>query len=270
VVWVGCVVINGSINGCVAREGPLLVTDRDTADVSESGPQSPVRPGMRLQYQLVGAIDEDADAELFVIDLFETSKTQLFRLHSQDRVVVAYVSAGSYEPWRPDAQRFPDTALGQPLPDYPNECWVDFRDKTVRAVLLERLVLAADKGFDGVLLTSIDAYRVDNGFGFDAVEQLDFNLWLADQAKAQGLATGLSGDWNQGEKLAASYDFAIHMGCLETNRCDELLPYRKLKRPVFDLETSGSVQEVCAQAAAQQLPVTLKRYNWDAWFHACP
>jgi len=224
---VGCVVLESPTIGCAAKEGPLLVIQHnkndaslDSDDASEAGPQSPVRSGMRLQYQLDGTLDETADAELFVIDLFEISNRQVERLHTQGRVVVAYVAAGSYEPWRPDAEGFPNAALGQPLRDHPEERWVDIRDETVRSILIARLVSAADKGFDGVLMTSIDAYQVDNGFDLDASDQLDYNLWLAAQAHDHSLFVGLSGDWNQGKELAPAYDFAIHIGCIEENRCD--------------------------------------------------
>ncbi|MFQ5739279.1 MAG: endo alpha-1,4 polygalactosaminidase [Acidobacteriota bacterium] len=36
-------------------------------------------------------------------------------LHAQGRKVICYISAGSWESWRPDAGQFPSYLLGKPL-----------------------------------------------------------------------------------------------------------------------------------------------------------
>jgi len=286
-VWQGVLV--WALLGCSAAEGPLLVAVDAALPVSvdaalpsavdaavpsgtiDAGSfDSPVRPGMRLQYQLTGAVDEAADAELFVVDLFDTTSAVVGRLHARGRVVAAYLSAGSHEPFRADADAFPAAALGEPLDGYPRERWLDVRDPTVRELMRARIQLAADTGFDGILFSALAAYQVNNGHGLSATDQLDYNLWLAAEAHAQGLAAGLAGDWAQASQLAPAFDFAIHIDCIESGRCAELDPYRALGKAVFDLETSGSAAQVCAQAAAMSLPVTLKPSGWGAELEACP
>ncbi|MDD9933821.1 MAG: endo alpha-1,4 polygalactosaminidase [Myxococcales bacterium] len=262
------------IGACSGTEGPLLVQagspDESAPDAGDVPSGGPVEVGMTLQYQLVGALDEGAEAELFVIDLFERSGEEIARLHARGRVVLAYVAAGSHEPWRPDADAFPAATLGNPLPAYPDERWLDVRDPTVRQLQRARMELARDKGFDGLVLTGLDAYGRDSGHALSADDQLDYNLWLAAQAHALALSVGLASAWAQAEALAPEYDFAIHIDCLAENRCAELEPYRRAGRPVFDLETAGTPEDVCAQAASLGLPVTLKRASFDAWLHTCP
>lgn len=279
----------GVVVGCSATEGPLLVarddhgpaqpaadaaTDeaRDDAGTAVPSPATHtiVQPGMRLQYQLVGAIDTGADVDFFVLDLFEASADEVLALHQQGRVVAAYVAAGSHEPWRADAGDFPASALGEPLPNYPSERWLDVRDQEVRRLQTARIQLAADKGFDGVHLSSLDAYAQNSGFSLSADDQLEYARFLAQRARALGLAAGLSSAWELADQLAPSYDFAIHQGCLARGDCAELDPLRDLERPVFDLETTGTPEEICPRAAALGLAVTLKRDSFDAWLHACP
>jgi hypothetical protein len=279
-------------SACSASEGHLFVSHTDAAQeaprdagatmrdaeahdaeagMTQAEEAGIVRPGMRIQYQLSGALDGNADAELFVVDLFETSRAQIDTLHTRGRVVIAYISAGSIEPWRPDVDALPAAAIGNPLPDYPDEAWLDVREPSVRQLLVGRLTLAADKGFDGVLLVSLDAYLANSGHDLSADDQLTYNIWLAERAAQAGLAAGLSSDWLHAARLAPSYAFAIDLNCLANQRCAELDPYRAKGRPVFDLETAtGETQRVCADASALSLPVTLKRPEFDAWLIACP
>jgi hypothetical protein len=77
--------------------------------------------GMSFQYQLVDEVNIDVDAELFVVDLFNADVEIIDALHAQDKVVVAYVSAGTHEPYRDDADSFPASTVGQPLESYPDE-----------------------------------------------------------------------------------------------------------------------------------------------------
>ena len=48
-------------------------------------------------------------------------------------MAIVRFSAGTMEPFRDDASRFPAAALGNPLAGYPDERWVDVRDATVRS-----------------------------------------------------------------------------------------------------------------------------------------
>jgi hypothetical protein len=263
---------------CGVTRGPLFVAldaddplgrDGGAADArADAG--AAVRQGMRLQYQLVGMHDANAAADLFVIDLFETSAAQVARLHAGGRSVIAFIAAGSYEPWRPDVDALPDAVIGEPLSGYPDEAWLDVRAASVRQLMVGRLTLAAEKGFDGVLLASLDGYLAESGHTLSASEQLEYNRWLADEAARLGLLSGISSDWSHAAELAEHFAFAIHVGCVASQRCGELAPYRQRGRPVFDLETAGDAAQVCADAARLDLSVTLKRERFDAWFHACP
>jgi hypothetical protein len=225
---------------------------------------------MRLQYQLQGALESTTDADLFVVDLFETTSAQLTQLHDRGRVVIAYISAGSYEPWRPDVDTLADAVIGEPLARYPEEAWLDIRASSVRQLMAARLARAATNGFDGVLLGTLDAYLTESGHDLTAQDQLDYNRWLAAQASAGGLAVGLSSDWAHASDLATHYDFAIHINCLANATCTQLSPYRARGHAVFDLETNRDVTATCARAKAEALPVTLKNASFDGWLAICP
>lgn len=295
--WLGLCGVACCVAACAESVGPLFVARDDAEPPAEAGPELPddagdplttdaaedagseldagdagsALSGKKLQYQLTGTLDASADAGLFVVDLFDTPRAQIDALHALGKVVIAFVAAGSYEPWRPDVAELPRSVRGQPLAGYPNENWLDVRDPSVRQLLVSRITLAAGKGFDGVLLVSLDAYLADSGFALTPEDQLAYNLWLAEQAARAGLYAGISSDWRHAGALAARYDFAIHLNCLANQRCAELDPYRARQRAVFDLETTFDTAEAtCAAARRANLAVTLKREAFDAWLLACP
>src|SRR5687767_9845109 len=83
--------------------------------------------GITFQLQLNGTIDTSVDAEVFDIDMFDSPASLVEELHAQGRHVICYMSAGSYEEWRPDAESFPKRVLGKPLDGWPGERWLDVR-----------------------------------------------------------------------------------------------------------------------------------------------
>jgi hypothetical protein len=231
---------------------------------------APFVVGMTFQYQLQGTIDTDVDAELFVVDLFNADRDVIEELHAQGRVVAAYVSAGTLEPGRPDSDEFPDSAVGEPLANYPSESWLDVRDPTVRRLMAARLSLARDKGFDGVVGTSMAAYATDSGFPLTAADQLDYARWLAAEVRMLGMAPAMTGDYAQVDALVDSFDWAVTSRCIERGRCADLAPFIGQGKPRFDLEYDGELETICPEAERQQVVAILKDPGLDAEREACP
>ena len=259
---------------CSAAEGPLLVRQdpaRDAATEGDAGSSSglPIAQNMSWQYQLSGEPDLDIDAQLFVIDLFELDVTDIAAQRARGKVLVAYLSAGTVESYRADAGDFPDSAIGNVHPAYPNEAWLDVRSEGVRAVMAARLDLARDKGFDGIVPTSLSSYLNDTGFDLTAEDLRAYSTWLASEAHARGLYVGMTDDFEQVELLAEHYDWAIHFGCIERGDCAELDLFVGQGKPVLDVEFEGDQAEICAAGAALGLNVLIKRPQFDAYRVGC-
>jgi hypothetical protein len=275
-VWITATVVCLTFGACNATEGALLVriggADASTVDgASDSPPTAAVRSGMSLQYQIADTLDTRVDADLFVTDLFDTSKQQVSDLHAAGRVVMAYVSVGSLEPWRDDAGDFARGAVGMPLAAYPNESWLDIRRADVRARMQARLDRAVQKGFDGIFASTLGLYRASSGFDLKVADELDYATFLATSAHARALSIGLSGDFELGQQLAPHYDWVIAMGCIEKNSCSELAPLSAAKLPVFDLETMETDRaSTCSQAQSYAISVTFKHRAYDAYRATCP
>ena len=112
------------------------------------------------QWQLTGTIDQTVVAQLFDVDLFDTSVTTVASLHALGHKVVCYVSAGSYEDWRPDAAQFPTAVKGKPLDGWPGEQWLDVRQWTVLRPLIEARICAGARDSTASSSTTSTAIRM--------------------------------------------------------------------------------------------------------------
>src|SRR5215212_5167822 len=55
------------------------------------------------QWQLSTPVDLSVDAAVYDIDLFDNDASVVAALHARGRRAICYMSAGSWENWRPDA-----------------------------------------------------------------------------------------------------------------------------------------------------------------------
>jgi uncharacterized protein (TIGR03437 family) len=230
------------------------------------------RPAVRTswQWQLTTPVDQSADAGMFDIDLFDNDASVVTALHARGRKVVCYLSAGTYESWRPDAAKFPDAVKGRALEDFADERWLDIRRLDVLGPILEaRLDLCKSKGFDGVEPDNVDAYTNRSGFPLTAADQLKFNRFLAQAAHARGLSAGLKNDLDQVPDLLADFDWALNEQCFEYSECDPLKAFVAAGKAVFQVEYNLDTTRFCPQANAADFNSLRKKIDLDAWVTPC-
>jgi hypothetical protein len=90
------------------------------------------------------------DADIFDLDLFDTPKSTIQKLHSKGKRVICYFSAGSAENWRTDFSKFQAKDKGDHLSGWQREQWLDIRSPDVFEIMKSRMQLGAEKGCDGV------------------------------------------------------------------------------------------------------------------------
>ena len=67
---------------------------------------------------------------------------------------MCYISVGTWENWRPDASKFPQSVIGDQLAGYPNEDYLDVRSPVVRAIMVTRFNMVRPP-LGGQLYTSL-------------------------------------------------------------------------------------------------------------------
>ena len=226
--------------------------------------------GLSWQMQFTGRIDKSVLAETYDIDAFESSATLVAKLHRQGRHVVCYIDAGSWENFRPDADRYPASVKGKVLDGWPAERWLDIHRIDVLGPILEdRVSMCASKGFDGVEFDNVDGYSNQTGFPLTADDQLAFDHWLASKAHAHGLAVGLKNTPSLASQLEPSFDFAIVEQCVQYRECGSFAPFLGADKPVLDIEYSVGVRAMCSTTQHLGIFGMRKHLELDAWRKTC-
>ncbi len=242
----------------------VAIFDRDISNVWKP------MPGTSWQLQLNGPVDTSFDVQMYDIDLFDTDQDVIDRLHNSGRIVICYLSAGSWENWRPDAGQFPESVKGNTLEEWPDEKWLDIRQIDILGPLVEaRLDLAIQKGCDGVDPDNVDAYTNATGFPLTAEDQIRFNVWLANEAHERNLSVGLKNDLDQVQELLPYFDWALNEQCFQYEECHLLLPFVQAGKAVFGVEYELMPQEFCPQANAMNFDWLKKNYDLDATRQSC-
>jgi hypothetical protein len=231
-------------------------------------------PGLSWQWQLDASLDLTVGAQVYDVDLFTTDAATVAALHTQGRRVICYMSAGSWEAWRPDAKSFPVAVIGNAYVGWPGEKWLDIRRiDLLGPIMQKRLDLCRAKGFDAVEPDNIDGYGADTGFPLTAEDQLVYNRWLADEAHQRGLSIGLKNDPEQVADLLPYFDWALTEDCFDQGWCDQMMPFIAAGKAVFAAEytdTGMTTDRFCAEAKDKQFSAILKQRDLGAWRETCP
>lgn len=215
------------------------------------------------------------EVDVLGLDLFEASAARLQELHRRGVRTICYVNAGAREDWRPDARDYPGVVIGRRYAGWPGERWVDIRRLDIlRPILEKRLDLCKSKGFAAVELDNVDGYANNTGFPLTAQDQLAFNRWLAEAAKARGLSVGLKNNLEQAGELEGLFDFAIVESCFERNECHLVRPFTDAGKPAFVIEYTNvqrKMDRYCADAANLGVQLIFKTKSLNGKLHRrCP
>ncbi len=231
--------------------------------------------------------------DLWDIDGFEARKSTVAALQPRSRVA-CYISAGSYEAWRPDASDFPGSGrvdrdtpkrtthgvIGWKMSGW-DERWIDIRHirrsgNKVAAALKARITMCAAKGFDAVEFDNVEGYSNNTGFPLTAKHQLRFNTWLANKAHAHGLAAILKNDVPQISRLLPYFDAALNEQCWQYSECTTKQTGRSgydqfvaAGKPVLGVEYSGKTGTFCPKANAANFNWLKKKLNLGSYRVAC-
>ena len=186
--------------------------------------------------QLTGDLRKDIPAEVYDVDLFDTSEETIKELKESGKKVICYFNAGAYEDWREDAYKFDPEDIGNEMEGWEGEYWLNINSENVKKIMIDRLKLAKEKGCDGVDPDNVNGYTQNTGFVIAYEDQLEYNRFLSNEAHKLGLSIGLKNDLEQIKDLVNYFDFAINEECHQYNECDLLNPFIQNGKPVINIE----------------------------------
>jgi len=232
-------------------------------------------PGLTWQWHLSEPpVDTSVDADVYDIDLFDNDASVIDELHAQGRKVICYISVGSQEDWRPDADQFPAEVLGNDYDGWPGEKWLDIRRIDLLAPILRaRLDLCKAKGFDAVEPDNIEIYDNNTGFPLTYADQLAYAHWLADEAHARGLAIGIKNAPDMVTDSLSFFDFAITEDAFYYNWAEQMLPFIAAGKPIFAAEYTDmdvDFDAACTWGRQHNVSFILKNRTLTAFRVICP
>jgi hypothetical protein len=240
--------------------------------------------GTTWNYELRSAIkDMTADAEVWDIDLFDNDEATIASLQSEGKRVLCYFSAGSYEEWRQDKDKFQDSDLGNDLNGWPGERWLNTNSENVRRIMRSRLDIAVQKKCDGVEPDNVDAYDNENGLNLGEPDATDFVTFLANEAHTRNLSVALKNAGAIVPSVIDLFEYSVQEQCIQFNNCEQFMPFIEANKPVFHVEypkgeetnnnnlvAPNTKESVCGNSAAAGFSTIIKNIDLDGWIELCP
>jgi hypothetical protein len=209
------------------------------------------------------------DFDLYDVDAVTPNTTGTAAVHARGAKAICYVSAGTWEDWRPDAGQFPASVKGSKN-GWPGERWLDIRQvAALRPIMAARMDVCRRKGFDGVEADNVDGYTNDTGFPLTATQQRTYNLMLASVAHARGLAIGLKNDIDQVATLEPHFDFAVNEQCAQYSECGAYRPFLRAGKAVLHAEYGLTTARFCPTSRRLGLSSIRKRLALGVWRQTC-
>lgn len=241
--------------------------------------------GIKWQIQLENPVDDiSMDADVFDIDLFDNTNATISKIHAKGAKVICYFSAGTYEDWRSDANKFVDSDFGNETEDWPGERWLDVHSANVRQIMTSRLDMAQKKGCDGVDPDNIDAYGNDNGLSLTEADSINYLNFLSSEAHSRGMSVGLKNGGDIIPSVIERMQWSANEQCAQYDECDVYAAFTDVNKPVFHIEYVGEIDvntklkarvknaeksTVCNAKNVDRFSTVIKNMDLDAWVQYC-
>jgi hypothetical protein len=192
---------------------------------------------------------------IYDIDGFENPASTVSALHAMGFHVVCYIEVGAAENYRPDYSEFPAAALGNVMPGYSDERYLDIRNATVVSIIEARLSMCASKGFDAVETDIDESYGSDTGFPLTQADEESYMTTLANFMHSEKLGWWIKDPDDTGDSYAADMyplaDAVLTEQCNQYDTCGLLKDYVGHKA-VFNAEYAPeTTSEFCPSDDAQ-------------------
>ncbi|MBT0608304.1 endo alpha-1,4 polygalactosaminidase [Aequorivita echinoideorum] len=206
-----------------------------------------------------------SNADVIDIDAFTSSAQLVENLKSQGKTVIAYLSVGSVENYRPDAQNFPENIIGNLYDEYPDEKWLDIRQIEILAPIIEaRFDMIKKKGFDGIEPDNMNGYQNNTGFDISEEDTINYSRWLIAKAHERGLSIGQKNAEELIPEMYDEFDWILTEDAFVDDFYQSLTPYISINKAVFLVEytdriSGGNFQsEVCPISFQNEFSAVLK------------
>ncbi len=210
------------------------------------------------------------------IDAFSATKDLVNAFHAKGIKVIAYVSVGTIEAYRPDANLLPAEVVGNIYPAWPDERFLDIRQiEKLKPFITSRFDMIQSKGFDGIEPDNIDIYGEQTNFNLTLNDTRAFCEWIITEAHHRGLSIGQKNTEELVPLLYQKFDWALTEDVFYQNKQNYYTPYISAGKPVFSAEYTDQMDKtyfesfVCKKATSLKYFAFLKPRDLSQWTYVC-
>ncbi|WP_409146806.1 endo alpha-1,4 polygalactosaminidase [Pseudoxanthobacter sp. M-2] len=228
--------------------------------------------------------------EFLGLDGFDTPKRYVVDAGKRGIRTWCYLSVGTIENWRPDRKAFEalnekqvkagrKPFIGKRYPEWEGERWLDVRRyKVFLPLMVDRLEMCRDKGFEFVEFDNLDAYENKTGFTIRKSDTVRYAEALAAEARRLGLKPMQKNVPELAEALEPHFDALLFEDCALYRFCGDAKPFVAAGKPVFDADYPEAWKDegrrfdkakACEQAKKAGVSMIFKRLDLDAWVRRC-
>jgi len=210
------------------------------------------------------------------IDAFSATKELVDAFHARGIKVIAYISVGTLETYRPDANLLPTEVVGNIYPAWPDERFLDIRQiEKLKPFITSRFDMIKSKGFDGIEPDNIDIYGEVTDFNLTLNDTKLFCEWIIEEAHRRGLCIGQKNTEELVPLLYKKFDWALTENVFHQNTQNDYSIYISAGKPVFsaeytdDMDISHFNTFVCNKAIQLKYFAFLKHRDLTQWTYEC-
>lgn len=232
-----------------------------------------LRDGAYWDWQLTEPFDLSVDVQVFDLDPDSVSRAQIAALKARGVKTVCYVSVGTVENYRDDAASFPESVMGIVYDDWPNERYLDIRQRAILVPLMRaRFDRCKALGFDAIEPDNMDLFENDTGLDISMQDQATYMAELTAYAHQIGLEIGQKNAPELIAHMHDRFDFIILESCFYYDFCDDAQPYMSAGKDVLATEYPHkrvSEKDACAYGAKTGVKFIFKERELAAGGRAC-
>ncbi|MCR9085942.1 MAG: endo alpha-1,4 polygalactosaminidase [Rhodobacteraceae bacterium] len=231
------------------------------------------KTGAHWDWQLTEPFDLSVDVQVIDLDPDSVTPSQIAALKARGVKTICYVSVGTVESYRDDAELFPEHVLGAVYDDWPNERFLDIRQlDAILPLMTARFDRCRALGFDAVEPDNMDLFENETGLPITAAHQIAYLRPLIAYAHRIGLEIGQKNAPDLIPALHRDFDFIILESCFHYGFCDDALVYAQEGKDVLAAEYSHMPVDrraACAFGAKAGIRFIFKERELAAGGQAC-
>lgn len=243
-----------------------------------ASPATGLPPTTTWQWQIQGKVDQTVPAQIFDIDLFDARSGEINAgviqsLHNAGKTVICYMDSGAWESYRPDANEFPSSVIGNST-GWNGERWLDIRKSAwpkFEWIIVNRMKLAASLGCDGIEPDQNNPVGNNPGFPITYADEKAWYLEVAADAHAQGLLVLMKNgiELLPDTDLVTAFDGDLNEQCYQYKECAGLKSFVSAGKWVGEVEYKGSTDNFCPKANNAGFMAMKKKLSLYAWRIPC-